>query len=1699
MKRNSWKTFLSVVLLLTMLMSMLPFAAFAEDSQAAVTQTEEAAKTDDAPKGEEKTGDASKADDKTGAAKTDEKSGEAAKDAVKDSAKDTVKDAPKDDAAKDESKDTPKDDTVKDDAKDTPKTGAAKDDSNDAPNGDTEHPPKGDAETANAQIATLVAEGDTPPVEEAPKATLIYKANGGTGEDHVEYGYPNNGTDIVFFTVWNPSNSFTAPDGKEFNYWNPAADGTGETILLNEVYNVLAGETKTLYAQWKPVELTPPTDGITLTYNANGGTGSYSDGPHTDGKHTFTIKSLPELEITAPTGFRFNGWNTEPDGSGESVTDTYGPVENSFTLYAQWIIDITLTYDANGGTGSYSETKTFKHGEPYTFTVKPRSDTGIDRDRYYLRYWTIDKDDERDRYNGGNPITVDGDTTLYAQWEYVPRKISVAYYPNTDLGVPEVDRDITEGTSYTVRSNTFRPPYNKHFVNWNTASDGSGTTYEAGQVITAPDTDLILVAQWERDPGPAPSDWDKLEITKTVDTAFAMPGDTITYTITVKNGTDVDMENIIVSDQLSTDLTCTGYTPNSVTNSGDTYTIPSLKIGETATIVITATVNTGVALGTHIRNTAVITSVNYSHVAISSRGVDTVVGQQPDWSKLKIEKTVDKTSAIPGADLTYTITVTNGTGVNLSYVNVRDAMPEEVTYDETTRASGAGWSFDYIHDRNVDAIFHGLDAGDSAQFTIPVKINKAIFKTIENTAIITSAATIYDSLMTGTYPNGIPSNTVTTTMSGLDISVTAEPTDPTLGETITYTVTVTNNTGLTLSGITINNGMNSYDSLSTLSLQSSLNDGWDLTSNDEGNLCNYSKDLAPGASASYKLTTSFINTKNKTATCTAAITSISADGRDPVSGNFGSDSATAALKELDWSNLKIEKTVDKDTARPGDTLTYTIKVTNTTGYDLTDLRVEDPVPANTSNPEASQSSGKWFLSIPADNSRVVAELQGGLAKGASETFFMKVTVNSDAPSVAVENTAKITSAKSGSDYTLTDTHPNGLVSDKVTTDILPALELSMSVSPAMPTIYQTFTYTVTVKNKSNVNMNSVYIHDVLPKDVSIGGKQVFGGGPGSMVKSDDIRKPTVLDVTITELAAGSEAYYIVNAYFTSNIPTAENVASITKFITGDNKTVTEGLDTARATAYSLLGLSIKKSVDKDTAKPGDTLIYTVEVNNNTTVDLTKLSVNDILPAEVTYDPDHSAPGDWSFDTVTTPGTVKATLSTDLVSGGKAVFKIAATVNAGVSGTITNEAKIAEAESKYGSMSSSTNKYDTAKTEVLAKVPVNVTVMFNGLKDVSQVPAGYKLTGADGNAFLKGDIKLDPAESKTGHVFRKFTTEEYVRLGQEYSLSFTQSGYDVTGYDCTLTTDPIKVTANDVNTGINVDITLTYTKENLFTYPSLTVRAYFKGLTKLPDSFGYKLTCTSAPEEATAFLAPFTLTPGVENGVPYLEFSAKDVTLQAGVEQTFSFTQSGYDVPGYVCTLGLSTFKFTLPVATTNARQPILLKIENTYAQPDWSKLTITKAADKTRAMPGSVVKYTVTVTNNTGVDLSNIIVADKLDSRLRYSGNTGGYSTGTGAWTVASLANGKSVTLTLTVKLKYALAAGSVIENTASVTEATAAGLVYDLSGQKISDSVIVTVIGGKGSPRTGDESSLGLWAAFMAASLACAGAAAVIYKKRRG
>lgn len=94
-------------------------------------------------------------------------------------------------------------------------------------------------------------------------------------------------------------------------------------------------------------------------------------------------------------------------------TSTYISISGAKDL-PQQEEDITLSYDANGGTGApASETKTVTKGQKATFTV---SSTVPTREDYTFQGWSTVKGGEV-AYTGGDSITISKDTTLYAVWE----------------------------------------------------------------------------------------------------------------------------------------------------------------------------------------------------------------------------------------------------------------------------------------------------------------------------------------------------------------------------------------------------------------------------------------------------------------------------------------------------------------------------------------------------------------------------------------------------------------------------------------------------------------------------------------------------------------------------------------------------------------------------------------------------------------------------------------------------------------------------------------------------------------------------------------------------------------------------------------------------------------------------------------------------------------------------------------------------------------------------------------------------------------------------------------------------------------------------------------------------------------------------------------------------------------------------------
>lgn len=109
-----------------------------------------------------------------------------------------------------------------------------------------------------------------------------------------------------------------------FKGWNTAADGSGTRYSTGANYNLIADVT--LYAEW---ELTPQ-----VIYDANGATSGTTPDAIDQGA---PITIDPNTGLLSRAGFKFVGWNTARDGSGES----FAPGETASlpvgtVLYAMW-------------------------------------------------------------------------------------------------------------------------------------------------------------------------------------------------------------------------------------------------------------------------------------------------------------------------------------------------------------------------------------------------------------------------------------------------------------------------------------------------------------------------------------------------------------------------------------------------------------------------------------------------------------------------------------------------------------------------------------------------------------------------------------------------------------------------------------------------------------------------------------------------------------------------------------------------------------------------------------------------------------------------------------------------------------------------------------------------------------------------------------------------------------------------------------------------------------------------------------------------------------------------------------------------------------------------------------------------------------------------------------------------------------------
>lgn len=221
---------------------------------------------------------------------------------------------------------------------------------------------------------TINPDGKLPGATPADYISVVYKANGGTGDDVIDLIKNDQ-------TIKARANAFTNGN-QTFTGWNTVSNGVGGTLYqATDTITVPAGEKSvTLYAQWGKANFAHST---MITYLPNDGTGETYKVVDTVGSNT-SANFKANLRDTNPfsvTGWTFGGWHTESNGVGGELKQLGAEIDAAEnapqTWYAQWYkvnADDSITVPGEDGNPNTSDNNVTANGNG---TKNPeRKDTG---------------------------------------------------------------------------------------------------------------------------------------------------------------------------------------------------------------------------------------------------------------------------------------------------------------------------------------------------------------------------------------------------------------------------------------------------------------------------------------------------------------------------------------------------------------------------------------------------------------------------------------------------------------------------------------------------------------------------------------------------------------------------------------------------------------------------------------------------------------------------------------------------------------------------------------------------------------------------------------------------------------------------------------------------------------------------------------------------------------------------------------------------------------------------------------------------------------------------------------------------------------------------------------------------------------------------------------------------------------------------
>jgi uncharacterized repeat protein (TIGR01451 family) len=853
-----------------------------------------------------------------------------------------------------------------------------------------------------------------------------------------------------------------------------------------------------------------------------------------------------------------------------------------------------------------------------------------------------------------------------------------------------------------------------------------------------------------------------LDLTKTVSNATPRVNDEITFDVVLRNSGPAPATGIEVTDVMPSNVSFISATPDagSYNPANNVWSLGQLAVNQSNRLTIRAKV---INANADINFVAVTKLNEYDPTPAKALVLVTPSGGNRS-ADLQIAKVDQSDPVRAGDELVYTIALNNIGPDAAENVNLTETLPANVTFLSVDAYPPTGWSFNTANantSRTFSASNSILPTGSYTGFVVRVRVNSGL---ADGTTLVNNVAV----QSTTTDPRSDNNTDTATTTVNHPTDNTADmqirkvdQTDPVkAGNTLTYTLSVTNAGGATAQNVVVNDVLPPNTTFQ--SVQVNPPSGWSISAPNVGGtgsvqLSNPS--MVPGF-ATITLTVN-VNSNVADGTLLYNGATVSSSTTDPNLDNNNANATTTVNKDqpTTTSDLQVNIIDLVDPINAGDKITYSVTVTNAGPTTANDVVLNQVLPPNTTFQMISGVPSNWLTTAPNIGQSGTIRLSASSFPVGSFTYTVMVNTNNNTPDNSIVNSVVNIGSSTTPDNNLdnnTDSEPTLILNHNATADLVITKTASgNNVTPGSP-----LSYTITVQNLGSDEAANVRITDILPSNLHyIRTLNVPSGW--TLLTQPVVGQSGQIVLTAPTVAVGSYSFTVEttvdgNAPNPSVVVNVATVGSTTKDPNQNNNTAV--VETQIGRPVTTADLSVTK-LGPATTSPGRDITYTIVVaNNSTNTTAQNVEVSDVLPANTSFVSISSStiPSGWNINTPAVGQTGNIVLTSPTFAPGSFQFQVTARVSSNLTASTTLLNNVAVTSTTSDPLIS--NNTASASTVVEARIGT-ANLAITKTDDVDPVrpgaPINYTITVSNVGPDTAPNLKVTDT-LPTGVVFRNVT-------------------------------------------------------------------------------------------------------------------------------------------------------------------------------------------------------------------------------------------------------------------------------------------------------------------------------------------------------